>query len=148
MKTALIVLVLLVLSGLAFIRFAPADPSVWHVVPEDGADGLTRMPNGATWRADLAVPAQTVFDALMVVATATPRTKVLVAEPDQGRATFVTRSKLIGYPDYASVQVTATDEGARVAIFSRPRFGSNDWGVNGDKLAAWGDALTARLSAD
>lgn len=118
--------------GLGYIRLAPADPARWHVAPqitgsrdsrsgvlrvvETGADGLARL------------------DA---VARATPRTRVLAGAVAEGMITYVTRSKLFGFPDYTTV----LRDGDNLKIQARQRFGRSDFGVNRARVDGWIDAL-------
>lgn len=149
MKLALVLVVLIALSALAYVRLAPSDPATWHVIPADGPDGLTRTEGGAFWRAIYESDPDMLWAQVTSVAKDWDRTRPLTLDPKARRATFVTRSKWMGFPDYASLIITPTpDGGARLVIWSRLRFGTSDMGVNGDKLAAWADHLAKRLSAD
>lgn len=152
MKLALALLALLVLTALAalaYVRLVPSDRAAWHVIPADGPDGLTRTEDGAFWRNSYDTDPDILWAQMTLVAKGWDRTRSLALDPRSRRATFITRSKWMGFPDYASLIVTPTpDGGARLVIWSRLRFGTSDMGVNGDKLAAWADHLAKRLSAD
>lgn len=122
-----IILALVIGLG-AYIRFAPSNADDWHVavdaaeskdleggairVVETGADGLAR---------------------LHAIAVATPRTVVLAGSPQEGRVTYVTRTKVIGFPDYTTVQ----QDGETLKIFARLRFGKKDFGVNKARVDGW-----------
>lgn len=121
---------------LAFIRLAPSDPDRWHVVPNVNADkdfpgGIKRLittgPDG--------------LERLNALALATPRTRVLAGSVDAGMITYVTRSKLIGFPDYTTVQQTVQQDGYMLKIYGRLRFGRSDFGVNRARVKVWVDAL-------
>jgi hypothetical protein len=121
---------LVVLAG--YIRLAPSDPARWNVPPdvtenvdleggakrivETGPDGLAR---------------------LALLAADTPRTEVLAGSVEQGMMTFVSRSKIMGFPDYT----TAQQDGDRLKLYARLRFGRSDLGVNRARLERWVDAL-------
>ncbi len=71
------------------------------------------------------------------VAVGTPRTTVLAGSVGEGMVTYVTRSKLMAYPDYT----TAYQDGDVLKIYGRSRFGRKDFGVNATRVDAWIDAL-------
>ncbi|UAB90168.1 DUF1499 domain-containing protein [Ruegeria sp. SCSIO 43209] len=121
---------LLIAVGLAmgaYIRLAPSDPVRWHVAPEDterdlkggvvrvvetGPDGLARLDK---------------------IARATPRTSVLAGSLEEGMITYITRTKVFGFPDYTTVQL----DGDTLRIYARLRFGRKDFGVNRDRVTQW-----------
>jgi hypothetical protein len=124
----LILVILLVVAGLAWIRLAPSDPAVWHVDPRVTADqdlsgGVRRRIDGGADQ----------FDALHAIILATPRTELLAGSPDAGRATYVTRSRWMGFPDYTTVQAN----GADLELWARLRFGQSDLGVNKARVEGW-----------
>ena len=118
-----------------YIRLAPSDPASWNTMPS-----VTQNENlpGGTKRLIPAGPDGLArFDA---IARATPRTTVLAGSPDEGMVTYVTRSKIIGFPDYTTVQ----QDGDTLKIYARLRFGQSDFGVNRDRVDAWISELQAR----
>ncbi|WP_108886067.1 DUF1499 domain-containing protein [Pseudoprimorskyibacter insulae] len=123
---------LAVLGGLAWIRLAPSDVARWHVDPmvtvdQDLAGGVRRrIPGDAA-----------TFERLHRIILETPRTEVLAGRPEDGRVTYVTRSKAFGFPDYATVQLS--DDA--LEIWSRLRFGQSDLGVNKARVDGWLKAL-------
>jgi Protein of unknown function (DUF1499) len=133
------------LGLLAYIRLAPSDPGVWHVSPVTQAEAgqgpctnaITTQPNGA--RAACLSPdtAETLLSKLDATALATPRTTRLAGTPQTGRITWITRSALMGYPDYTTAEASQTPTGTRLDIHARQRFGAGDWGVNAARLVAW-----------
>lgn len=115
-----------------YVRLAPSDPVRWHRMPEgevsrDMAHGVLRVvetgPDGLA--------------RLDTVARATPRTKVLAGSVEEGMVTYVTRSAVFGFPDYA----TAAQVGDTLKIYSRLRFGRSDSGVNKARVEDWLRAL-------
>lgn len=119
----------LILAGAAlYFRLAPSDPAAWHVplefsgdkdfkrgvqrVLRPGSDGLIR------------------FDA---IARSTPRVSVLAGSAADGHVTYVVRSLIWGFPDY----VTAQQDGDRLRIYARSRFGRSDFGVNRNRIETW-----------
>ena len=63
-------------------------------------------------------------------AMALPRTVRLAGSVDQGRITYRTRSKVIGFPDFTTVEY----KDGQLKMFARLRFGRSDFGVNAARL--------------
>lgn len=130
-------LVIVVLSLMAAIRLAPSDPADWHVdlaAPGfDPGDGqmFCLGPGG---RPAASGPMAAVLGRLDTVALATPRTERLAGSVGEGRITWITRTALIGFPDYTTAQVMP---GPGLCVFGRQRFGRGDWGVNAARIGAW-----------
>lgn len=148
-KTVALVLLAGAVAGVLYVRLAPSGPE-WHVDPEaEGVTGPGRwlVADGGDAPAPRldAAPAEVLaaFDAVALGEGA----ERLAWEPEAGRATYVDRSMVMGFPDYVSVKVSPEGEGSRLAAYSRLRFGQNDMGVNRDRLEAWIPATRARLEA-
>ena len=127
-------LMLLAVAAIAFgyVRLAPSDPSFWHKMPpvskdKDFKTGAIRMvqtgPDG--------------LERLNRIATATARTETLAGSVSGGMITYVTRTRVVGFPDYTTVQ----QDGAYLKIYARLRFGRSDLGVNRDRVDGWIAAL-------
>jgi Protein of unknown function (DUF1499) len=133
--------IIAVLGVLAFIRLAPSDRAVWHV--DMAAAGFRAPANGHVFcvRPDSGFGPVTDGAALLAkldaVALATPRTTRLAGSAAEGRITWVTRSAVMGYPDYTTAQVMA---GPSLCILGRQRFGSKDLGVNAARIGGWAQA--------
>lgn len=125
-------LIALIVLGLVWIRLAPSDPARWHQRPAGAAD---RVMKGGVLRAVVTGPEGLVR--LDAVARATPRTQVLAGSVGQGMVTYVTRSRVFGFPDYT----TAWQDGDTLRIWGRLRFGRSDLGVNRDRVDQWLAAL-------
>lgn len=125
MRTILVILGLLIVAGLAYVRLAPSDPERWHVAV--GEAGSADFAGGAR-RVMSAEPDRLAeADAWM---RALPRTRVLAGSVEEGRITYVTRTKVIGFPDYTTLDATHGD----LRAYARLRFGASDLGVNRDRL--------------
>lgn len=125
MKLVLSLGLLVIVAVLAYVRLAPSDPARWHRMPEnitnrDLEGGVMRQVTG-----DLAT--------LDGIIRATPRTRVLAGEVGQGMVTYVTRSRVIGFPDYTTVR----QDSEALEIFGRLRFGKSDLGVNAARVDGW-----------
>ncbi|MBI1171464.1 DUF1499 domain-containing protein [bacterium] len=140
------VLLVAILGFAAYVRLAPTDPARWQVdistlpgldwtrLPVD-ATGVVALPNGAMARLTLAPDqAPATLAKLDAAALATPRTIRLAGSAAEGRVTWETRSRLWGFPDYTTAQITVT---GAILIYARQRFGSKDLGVNAARLQDW-----------
>jgi len=124
------VIILLAVAGLLlWIRFAPDDVARWHAAPEAAED---RDMEGGVMRA---VPGD--LAALDAIIRAEPRTHVLAGSVESGLVTYITRSKVIGFPDYTTVQ----QRGDTLALHARLRYGKSDMGVNKARVERWLAAL-------
>ncbi|MFN3577151.1 MAG: DUF1499 domain-containing protein [Tabrizicola sp.] len=125
-------------AGAAWVRLAPVDPARWHAdlgvpgpAPDRGVlvclapDRLAGDPARALARLD-------------AIARATPRTERLAGSVGEGHVTWVTRSRLMGFPDFTTAQILP-DRG--LCLYARQRFGEYDWGVNAQRLEDWQAAL-------
>lgn len=132
MKLAALILALIVLGGLVYIRVAPSKPDRWQALSGETALGDLPRASGHVHRRETdAAPA--LLAQIDAIARATPRTSVLAGSPQTGMTTYVTRSRLFGFPDYTTVGL----DGGVLEIFARQRFGSEDLGVNRARVAAW-----------
>lgn len=127
-------IVLLGAGALAWIRFAPSDPAVWHVDPKVTAD--QDLATGVRRRLDGGAETMSRLHRLILE---TPRTEILAGAPDEGRVTYVTRSQWFGFPDYTTLQI----DGDIVELWARLRFGQADLGVNKTRVEGWLAQLNA-----
>ncbi|WIY24971.1 DUF1499 domain-containing protein [Parasedimentitalea psychrophila] len=113
---------------LGLIRLAPVDPIDWNIQPDFSEDKTFR---GGVFRVVQTGPGGLArFDR---VASAAPRTKLLAGSVEDGLATYVTRTKFMGFPDYT----TARQDGDFLKVYARLRFGRSDLGVNGARIGDW-----------
>lgn len=146
LKIVAVLVVLLVAGLMVYIRFAPSDPAVWHVdpltAPVPTTNGWLLRPEGGNAVSPVvAEDGVALLTRLDAVALGWPRTVRLAGSPEEGRITYVTRTKVMGYPDYTTVAVVPADGGVALTVFARQRFGSGDWGVNKARVDAWLAAL-------
>ncbi|MFN6924093.1 MAG: DUF1499 domain-containing protein [Tabrizicola sp.] len=125
-----------------YVRLAPSDPARWHVTP--GAGGpwgeIVAGDNSASARLGPDVgPPGDLLARLDAIALATPRTTRLAGSVESGRITWVTRSRIWGFPDYTTAEARADG----LYLLARSRFGQRDLGVNAARLTDW----LARLQA-
>ena len=134
MGFAIWVMMVLAVVSLGYIRLAPSNSADWHQPPQVPAD--TDMPTGVKRRVAADSGSLERLDAII---RATPRTLVLSGSVGEGMITYVTRSRLFGFPDYTTVQ----RQGEVLAIYGRQRFGTSDLGVNQARVDGWLQVLQA-----
>ena len=144
MKAILALIVLLLAAAMAFVRLAPSDPDVWHVdplkAPDPGDGGVRLLPDASKL---YPLPPASLLAAFDLVAREEPRTDRLAGSVEDGQITYVARSLVWGFPDYITVTAVPEGEGARLAVYSRLRFGRGDMGVNRKRLDRWLHRLDA-----
>lgn len=141
MKTLGIVILLIVLATLAlalWFRLAPSREEEWHV--DIAAPGFRP---GRNWDAFCPAPESRWAEAgtpdlerLRQIAMNWPRTELAFGGPESELMTFITRSRLMGFPDYTTVGV----RDGQICMVARQRFGTEDLGVNAARLRAWAKA--------
>jgi uncharacterized protein (DUF1499 family) len=141
------------IGGAGYVRLAPIDPAEWHADPETAAS--TGRPN--EWRAArggdtpplrLDAPPHAVAAAFDAVALDTPGVTRLAGDPEDGHATYVARSRVVGFPDLVSMRAVSEGSGTRLSVWSRSRWGYSDMGVNRDRVEAWLDRVPAALQSN
>ena len=145
MTLTLTVAIIAALGLLAYIRLAPSDPEQWHLSPVTAVevgqgtclDAISTQRNGARVACQSTDNPETLLARLDQTALGTPRTTRLAGTPETGRITWITRTALMGYPDYTTAEATQTPGGSRLDIYARQRFGASDLGVNTARLRAW-----------
>ncbi|WP_231703991.1 DUF1499 domain-containing protein [Cochlodiniinecator piscidefendens] len=134
----------------AYVRLAPIEAERWHnnPMPLGALDAPTHQTGAGSYAEVIHLPGATkddAFAALSEIASETPRTVTLAGSADEGRLTFVTRSRGFEFPDYTTVEIAQTPDGVGVAFFGRLRFGQSDFGVNQVRIRRWIEALTRRV---
>jgi hypothetical protein len=149
MAKLVVLLVLgLVVTGMGWVRLAQDDPARWHEDPRlvkrpsSPKAHLVRLVGGDAMPRVYQMPpdalAQTVHD----VALADGAT-LLAGRVADRHMTFVSRSRIMGWPDYTSVLIEPAGEGAMLLGFARARYGHSDLGVNRARLERWQDQVQA-----
>ena len=129
---ALWLILAVAIAIVGYVRLAPSDPARWHRMPEFAADA--DLGNGVMRRTEAGPDGLARLAALI---EASPRTRHLAGSVAEGMVTYVTRSAVIGFPDYTTIR----QDGAALEIFGRARFGRSDLGVNRARVKGWIDAL-------
>jgi hypothetical protein len=137
----------LVLGGgmVAYIRLAPHDVSRWHKQAYPSGMGEIRSKAGHIWRQVIEDDGVALLAKLDGVISSTDRTNHLTGSVADGMVTYVTRSRVFGFPDYTTIgiyQGLVEDGDVRyLEINSRLRFGRSDLGVNRNRVKGWLAAL-------
>lgn len=139
----LAVVLLAVVGGAVYFRLVPMPAERWHVDPAEveppatsnyelrAGDDAPRVP----------LPVEAVAARLDSVARA-EGAGLIAGDLAEGHATYVARTRIMGFPDAVSIRLHAEGDATRIDIFSRSRFGESDLGVNSARVARWIDAAT------
>ncbi len=151
MKFILFGFVAAVVALLIYIRVAPSRAADWHETKLP-AMGLGQFPAESGYVEQRAVrgDGRAEMAALDRIIRATPRTMGLVGTLESGKMTYVTRSRVCGFPDYTTVSLVtdaATGQPA-LQVFGRLRFGRSDLGVNRARIEGWLAQLDAGTGTD
>lgn len=115
-----------------YVRLAPINTDDWHSVDlPTGTAGELAAEGSFTVVRDVSDAA--VLLSMDAIIMATPRTTRIAGNVASGRLTYVTRSRVMGFPDYTTV----TADGGKLVIYGRLRFGRSDMGVNRVRITGW-----------
>ena len=93
-----------------------------------------------------AKPPEQVIEALKRVALAEPRTTLLAEDRAKHQVALVQKSKTFRFPDFITAEAVPIGPGqTALAIYSRAKFGSRDFGVNRARIERWLAALQREL---
>ena len=139
MKTFLLFIAVVIAAALIWVRIAPINRDNWHVDPGDDETASTRGVR-LIGREAPRYPADTdtVLDTFTGIALDEPHTRLIDGSIEEGRLTFVVRSKFLGLVDFVTVKAVSEGRETKLSIASRPRspIGS-DWGVNRARIDRW-----------
>ena len=134
---------------ISVVRLSPMTAARWQVNPEfaqkqPGTNDYLLRPYGAALNGADGIAGVYQGDAasltlrLQQVALAEPRTRLIAGDDGSGVITLVQRSRWMGFPDAISIMARDIGPGvATLAIWSRSRFGENDFGVNRARVTRW-----------
>lgn len=143
-----IALILILAVGYGVINFAGHNPERWHVDPATielrgipnevlaAPDGTTAAEPHMETRVHALRPEELLarFDRM---ARAQPRTELVAGDVDSGMVTYVQRTEIVGFPDYITVKAVPVEDGAALVVWSRSRYGEDDFGVNRQRVMTW-----------
>ena len=134
-----------------YIRLAPSRAADWHEtkLPPLGAGQFPAV-SGYVEQRDIEGDGAAQMAQLDQIIRATPQTMALVGTLESGKMTYVTRSKVIGFPDYTTVSLIKDAQTGATAlqVFGRLRFGRSDLGVNRQRIEGWLAQLDAGTGTD
>ena len=152
MIKAVVILILLGVAGvMLFVRFTPSDPAQWHVdpraVPKPSTPNhwLIRPVGGDARPPEFRLETAVLARVIDQVISAQPRTQLVAGSVGSGHMTYLTRTPIMGYPDYVSIRVYTTETGSSFAALSRSRFGRSDLGANRARMEGWLAAIAAAV---
>ncbi len=137
MLKVLVLLAVVVAAGISIVRFMPIDPARVHTPSRAAPPGDVATATRFVAARQITTTAEGVLTAADRVIRATPRTEVIAGDVAAGRISYVTRSAFIGFPDYITIEVLDSAEGALFVIRSRARFAGYDWGANRARVEGW-----------
>ena len=146
-KLVALFLGVLALGVMAWIRLAPSDPARWHEDPRLVARPsspnfhLIRMVGGDEMPRVFQISPEALAERVDQVARA-DGADLIAGSLASGHMTYLSRTPLMGYPDYTSVLIEPAGEGAMLLAFARSRFGHSDLGVNRARITRWTQALS------
>jgi hypothetical protein len=130
--------VLILIGGFSvYVRSVPHDAERWHRAASHAGLETLATAGAYVWRQSVTDDGMELLAKLDAVASDTPHTKRLVGSVAEGKVTYVTRSRFMGFPDYSTIGVYDAGGQRYVEINSRLRFGSSDLGVNKARVESW-----------
>lgn len=147
-KLATLVALLLVVSGMTYVRLAPIDPTQWHEDPRLVARPATpnfhliRLVGGDAMPQVFAQSVPELAQRLDQIARA-DGARLVAGSVASGHMTYLTRTRWMGFPDFTSILIEQAGDNAMLLAFARARFGHSDMGANRARLERWLSALDA-----
>ncbi len=142
LKYTLLIIAFILIAAAAVVRVKPLDPADLHLDPETAQKPSVRGHILVREGEEIEPPVfnasrEMLAEKLESIILAAPRTSKLSGELSETYATYVTRSKLWGFPDIASVKIVEENGKSRVLVLSRLRYGEADFGVNKARVIDW-----------
>lgn len=151
-KLILLVVVALAIVLAAYIRLAPTDPARWHEDPR-----LVSRPTTPNFHLIRMVGGDAMPQVFQLSPAELARRIDEVARQDgayliagsvaSGHMTYLTRTRIMGFPDYTTVLIEPAGQGSMLLVFARARFGHSDMGNNRARVERWLTALEARANS-
>lgn len=145
MRMVLLLVFGVLVAASVYVRMAPDDIAAIHVTAAPQPVGDYPATGGFTAVRQITAAPDDLLRAVTQAALATDRTQTLAGTVDAGLITFITRSRLFGFPDYTTVSIipaaTVENAGPLLMITARLRYGKSDMGVNQARVDGWLAAL-------
>jgi len=135
-------LISIVVAGMVWIRLAPLNADLWHGQNDGILTGYGTVTAGSYVDGRDVPSAAAALELMDGIILATPRTQRIAGSLEEGRITYVTRSRIMGFPDYTTLTVGPDDRlrGAvfgQMSLYGRLRYGQSDMGVNKARILGW-----------
>ncbi|MFK7837781.1 MAG: DUF1499 domain-containing protein [Sulfitobacter sp.] len=132
------IILLLGVAAVAYVRLAPSDPVRWHARAKIEGTESKQLKNGYIWRKVVSGDGAAELAALDQAATAQGNTTRLAGSVAEGQTTYLSRTKVVGFPDYTTIGSYQMPDGQTVIeAYGRLRFGGSDIGVNAKRIKGW-----------
>ena len=131
------IVLLIVLAFLAYVRLAPSDPVRWHRQAAIAGTETKQLKGGYIWRKVVDGDGTAELKALDQAAMASPSTERLTGSVEEGQVTYISRTKIIGFPDYTTAGIYDVEGQTVLEVYGRLRFGRSDLGVNANRIKGW-----------
>ena len=132
------IILAIVVAFAIYVRVAPSDAARWHKQAQPAGVEPVKLTKGYIWRKVVEGDGSAELAALTAVAEADPRTTVLAGSAADGQVTFISRTAVIGFPDYTTMGIYTMPDGTRyLEVYGRLRFGRSDLGVNTKRIKGW-----------
>lgn len=127
-----------ILFGLVLIRLFPVDYDAFHIDPGEPDDRLSQLRLIGPEAPRFQGTASEVLAGFEKIALGDRNVQKVRGGLDEGMITFMSRTFVFGFRDFITVKAVDEAEGAKLAIYARPRGAMfYDWGVNARRLNRW-----------
>ena len=130
----------------------PALVDMSHIQRPASPNTALAAPAGTVPAPDIVAPvfpvsAVRLYNAVIAMAAAQPRTFLAAAYPADRQAHFVARSAWFNFPDLVTAQISeAGAETSTLVLYSRSVYGHSDLGANRQRLTAWLAAVATKIN--
>lgn len=147
LKYVLLVLIFCLLAVAAVVRVRPLDMASYHVDPETialaGRQGqFSVAESGDIPPVTVDLAQDDVAQKLQEHIRRAERTELAAGRLEDGLASYVTRSKIWGFPDVTTIKLEPVDGGTRITMIGRLVYGKSDFGVNEARVRDWLTAIS------
>ena len=140
LKWTCVALALAFVASMIVFRMLPLSLEGVHVRYDPSGLGQMSQPQGHVWREPQVGDGRAQMAAFDAVIRATPRTKQVAGSYEEGVITYITRSRVFGFPDITSVWRDVALVGTTtpaIEVAGLARYGTLDFGVNRDRIQGW-----------
>jgi uncharacterized protein (DUF1499 family) len=141
LRRVIMVVCAVALAFVGYVRLAPSDPNVWHQRAYPSGMDEKVSAKGYIWRQKVVGDGTDQLRKLDQIIMETNRTTQLAGSIEDKQITYVTRSSVIGFPDYTTIGIYEglIEDGDHryLEVNARLRFGSLDFGVNAKRVKGW-----------